>query len=81
MTVEQQVSRQMTSLGLTGDEKLTIDGLDGLKPGVRLGVRAESSTGDTKTFTVRCRIDTPNELRYFRHGGILPYVLSRLAIR
>ena len=67
------------SLGLTGREVVTIEGLDALKPGARLKVRAESEAGQAKTFEVRARIDTPNELRYFRHGGILPYVLKRLA--
>lgn len=68
------------SLNLKGDETITIDGLDGLKPGVLLQVHAKSPHGASQTFEVRCRIDTPNELRYFRHGGILPYVLSRLAV-
>ena len=67
------------SLELKGDETITIEGLENLKWGVHLKVRATSSTAAPKTFEVRCRIDTPNELRYFKHGGILPYVLSRLA--
>jgi aconitate hydratase len=67
------------SLGLTGDETVTIDGLDQLRPGVRLKVSTVSVAGTKQEFEVKCRIDTPNELRYFRHGGILPYVLSRLA--
>ncbi len=67
------------SLELTGEESITIEGLDSLKPGVPLQVTAQSPEGARKTFEVKCRIDTPNELRYFKHGGILPYVLSRLA--
>jgi aconitate hydratase len=65
------------SLGLTGFETITIDGLDDtLAPRALLTVRA-----DAKTFTVRCRIDTPEELNYYRHGGILPYVLRGLAAK
>ena len=68
------------SLGLTGDETVTIDGLEGLKPGAQLTVNAVGLDGVKKSFKVHCRIDTPNELRYYRHGGILPYVLSRLSV-
>lgn len=66
------------SLGLTGEETVSVEGLDGLKAGVQLTVVAVSPNGDKKSFKVRCRIDTPNELRYYQHGGILPYVLKRL---
>ncbi len=67
-----------TSLGLIGDESISIQGLDDLKPGARLRVRADVSGRPPTAFEVKVRIDTPNELRYFRHGGILPYVLKRL---
>lgn len=70
----------LNELKLVGDELITIDGLDDLKPKGVLKVRIEGgSSGDApKTFDVLCRIDTPNELRYFDAGGILPYVLKRL---
>jgi aconitate hydratase len=62
------------SLGLTGEEAFDIDGLEGAEEVPReLTVKA-----DDKTFTVRVRIDTPKEQRYFRHGGILPFVLRQL---
>ncbi len=67
------------SLGLTGKETFDIAGVaDGLAPGKRLTVKA---TGEqrTKEFLVTCRIDTPNELDYYRHGGILAFVLRQLA--
>jgi aconitate hydratase len=51
---------------------------DGLAPGKRLTVKATGEQG-TKEFIVTCRIDTPNELDYYRHGGILPFVLRQLA--
>lgn len=67
-----------TSLGLTGKEVVTIEGLEGLKAGITLTVSVVMESGEKKSFQVRCRIDTPNELRYYKHGGILPYVLKRL---
>jgi aconitate hydratase len=67
------------TLGLTGDEFYAIDGIAaGLTPGKRLTVRATSADGSSKTFTVVCRIDTPIEVDYYVHGGILPYVLRQL---
>jgi aconitate hydratase len=67
------------SLGLTGFERYTIDGMsDTMAPRATLTVRAEADRVATKTFQVRIRIDTPEELNYYRHGGILPYVLRNL---
>jgi len=68
------------SLGLTGREKYTIGGIaDGLAVGARLPVTAVSDDGKVTAFEVLCRIDTPVELDYYRHGGILQYVLRQLA--
>jgi aconitate hydratase len=62
------------SLGLTGRETFTINGLaDGETVPRELTVKA-----DDKEFTVTARIDTPKEQRYFRHGGILQFVLRQL---
>jgi aconitate hydratase len=67
------------SLGLTGFETFDIAGLDdSLKPRAVLTVTAKSADGATKTFKVLTRIDTPEELSYYTHGGILPYVLRQL---
>ena len=67
------------SLGLTGFETLTVEGMsDTMAPRATLTVRAEGAAG-TVTFQVRSRIDTPEELNYYRHGGILQYVLRQLA--
>ncbi|HUO52523.1 MAG TPA: aconitate hydratase AcnA [Gemmatimonadaceae bacterium] len=67
------------SLGLTGFETYDIAGLDdSLKPRAELTVTATAPDGSAKKFKVRCRIDTPEEGLYFRHGGILPYVLRNL---
>jgi aconitate hydratase len=66
------------SLGLTGFETYDILGLDQtLRPRAALTVRAKADVG-TKEFRVLCRIDTPEELRYYQNGGILPYVLRQL---
>jgi aconitate hydratase len=67
------------SLGLTGFETFDIDGLDaGLKPRAKLSVRAKGADGEEKKFAVVARIDTPEEMRYYTNGGILPYVLRQL---
>jgi aconitate hydratase len=67
------------SLALTGFETFDIVGLDeSLRPRASLGVRATGRDGAVKDFTVLARIDTPEEMRYYRHGGILPYVLRQL---
>ena len=63
------------SLGLTGEESIEIHGISaGLKPGMTLTVKAGS-----KSFDVLARVDTPQEIEYLLHGGILQYVLRGLA--
>jgi aconitate hydratase len=69
-----------TSLGLTGEETFTVTGLEGLADGAPLP-RTLSVTADDKHFDVVLRIDTPKEADYYRHGGILPYVLRQLKAR
>jgi aconitate hydratase len=67
------------SLGLTGEEKYTINGIADLQPRQDVEVKVSRDNGEEFSFTARCRIDTYNELEYFRAGGILQYVLRRLA--
>jgi len=68
------------SLGLTGFETITIEGMgDAMLPRAVLTVKAVAADGRATSFTARSRIDTPEELNYFRNGGILPYVLRNLA--
>ncbi|GGB18491.1 aconitate hydratase [Sphingomonas metalli] len=67
------------TLGLTGDETFTIDNVAGLRPRQEVGVTLKRANGSTETFATRCRIDTVNELDYFLNGGILQYVLRKLA--
>ncbi|RMD95580.1 MAG: aconitate hydratase AcnA [Calditrichaeota bacterium] len=67
------------SLGLTGFETYTIKGIsDNLHPGKELTVIARGEDGTEKTFQVIARVDTPEELAYYQHGGILQYVLRQL---
>jgi aconitate hydratase len=68
------------SLGLTGAETVTIHGLaDGLRPRQTLTCEITFPSGEVKKVPVICRIDTLDELDYFKNGGILPYMLRRLA--
>jgi aconitate hydratase len=67
------------SLGLTGAEKYTIEGVADLTPRQDVEVKVTRDSGEELSFTARCRIDTYNELEYFKSGGILHYVLRRLA--
>lgn len=77
-----QSGESAESLGLTGEEVFDILDLDAAsKPGGQLKVTATSADngGATRTFEVAVRIDTPQESEYYRHGGILHYVLRQLA--
>ncbi|MFE1600121.1 aconitate hydratase AcnA [Methylobacterium sp. ID0610] len=68
------------SLGLKGDETVTIRGLAGdLKPRQTLVAEITAADGSKRDVPLTCRIDTLDELEYFRNGGILPYVLRQLA--
>ena len=74
------------ALGLTGVERFSIGGLaqamaDGGAPPPSLTVHAQGDGARTVEFDARVRIDTPREAEYFRHGGILPYVLRGLLAR
>jgi aconitate hydratase len=66
------------SLGLTGLERYDIGGVAEAGPGRKLPVVATADDGKITKFEVLCRIDTPNEVDYYKHGGILVYVLRQL---
>jgi len=66
------------SLGLTGFEGFTIDGVAKLAPGLTVEVRARDNSGKETVFQTVARADTPEEVNYYRHGGILPYVLRQM---
>jgi aconitate hydratase len=78
-----RAGENVDSLGLTGEEVYRVEGvLDGLKSAFASGrevtVIAERSDGTSVRFAALVRIDTPEEIRYYEHGGILPYVLRQL---
>ena len=67
------------TLGLTGFESYAIEGISkGLQPRQKMTVSAIGADGTRKSFTVLSRIDTPNEVDYYRNDGILPFVLRSL---
>ncbi|MEZ5894195.1 MAG: aconitate hydratase AcnA [Parvularculaceae bacterium] len=67
------------SLGLTGDEEVTIPNVDKIEPRTTAKVSIKLANGQTKEIEVLVRIDTADELDYYRHGGILHYVIRNLA--
>jgi aconitate hydratase len=66
------------SIGLDGSEFYTISGIAGLEPGKKLEITARRKGGSEVPFKVIARIDTPAELEYYRHGGVLHYVLRNM---
>jgi aconitate hydratase len=71
------------TLGLTGEETYDVVGLPellagGMKSGRTIAVRVKAADGSTKEIKATVRIDTPQEILYYKHGGILPYVLRQL---
>jgi len=74
-----KAGENLRTLGLSGEEIYTIGGIaKDLMPKKEIQVKTADASGKTKTFTVVIRIDTPEEVEYYRHGGILPYVLRHL---
>ncbi len=70
-------STTVTSLALTGDEEVDVFGLEQMTPKCELEIHIRKN-GKVQKVKALLRIDTPNELKYFRSGGILPFVLDRL---
>jgi len=66
------------SLGLDGSETYTISGIAGMQPRKTLKVAAARANGTTVAFDVTARLDTEVDVDYFRHGGILPYVVRKI---
>ncbi len=67
------------SLGLKGDELVEIDGIEDIKPRQKMTAKVTFADGTVKNVPILCRIDTLDELDYFKNGGILQYVLRDLA--
>jgi len=66
------------TLGIEGDETFDIAVPDDIRPQQRLTIVMTRRDGSTREIPVLCRIDTPIEVDYYRHGGILPFVLREL---
>jgi aconitate hydratase len=67
------------NLGLDGTEAVDIIGIEaGIKPRMDVTCRITKADGFSREITLRCRIDTLDEVDYYRHGGILPYVLRSI---
>jgi aconitate hydratase len=82
LPLQYQPGETMESLGLDGTEVYSVTGLEVMNDGVTpstVTVTATKADGTTVSFNPRLRIDTPMELAYYRHGGILQYVLRQLA--
>jgi aconitate hydratase len=73
------IGHSASELKIHGDELVTIEGLENLGPKSRLTVKIAREDGSSQSVGAIARIDTPNELRYYDAGGILPYVLKRLS--
>jgi aconitate hydratase len=67
------------TLGLKGDETVTIEGLETIRPRQKMAAKVTFADGTVKEVPILCRIDTVDELEYFKNGGILQYVLRDLA--
>ena len=79
LPLEFEAGESVATLGLSGRERFDITGIaGGVTPKQQIAVLAVTENGGERAFTVRCRIDTPIEAEYYRHGGILTYVLRRL---
>ncbi|MGB6823712.1 MAG: hypothetical protein WBE21_16670, partial [Candidatus Acidiferrales bacterium] len=80
LPLEFQAGETAKSVGLTGDEIFDVEGLaEQFKPRKILRVRARDAAGKEKAFSAVARIDTPVEVTYFQHGGILQYVLRQMS--
>jgi aconitate hydratase len=78
LPLEFKAGENRETLGLTGQEIFEIEGVASLSPKKAITVRAESNDGSTETFTAIARVDTPEEVSYYHHGGILQYVLRQM---
>jgi aconitate hydratase len=67
------------SIGLKGDETVTIPGLASVRPRQKIVIQITYADGVTRPVPTVCRIDTEDKISYYRHGGILQYVLRNLA--
>jgi len=78
LPLEFRAGENRETLGLTGHEVFDIEGVASLAPKKSITVHAKAEEGKVKTFSVIARADTPEEVSYFHHGGILQYVLRQM---
>jgi aconitate hydratase len=78
LPLEFKAGENRETLGLTGQEVFDIEGVALLSPKKAISVEAKSGHGSTKKFSVIARVDTPEEVSYYHHGGILQYVLRQM---
>jgi aconitate hydratase A / 2-methylisocitrate dehydratase len=78
LPLEFQPGENRESLKLSGHEVYEIEGVAGLAPGKTINVSAKANDGAAKKFSVIARVDTPEEVSYYHHGGILQYVLRQM---
>ena len=78
LPLEFKAGENRESLGLMGHEIFEIEGVASLGPKKQITVHAKSGEGRAKTFSVIARVDTPEEVSYYHHGGILQYVLRQM---
>jgi aconitate hydratase len=78
LPLEFRTGETAQSLGLTGFEEFSIDGVAKLAPRMMLHVRGRDEHGKETAFQAMTRTDTPEEVNYYRNGGILPYVLRQM---
>ncbi len=78
LPLEFKAGENRETLGLTGHEVFEIDGVASLSPKKAITVHAKADGGPAKTFSVIARVDTPEEVSYYHHGGILQYVLRQM---
>jgi aconitate hydratase len=78
LPLEFKAGENRETLGLTGQEVFEIEGVASLSPKKTITVRTKSGGVLTKTFTAIARVDTPEEVSYYHHGGILQYVLRQM---
>lgn len=78
LPLEFSVGVTRKTLGLSGDETISVSGLPNLQPGQQVPVHLTYADGRQETVNMHCRIDTGNELIYFQHGGILHYMIRKM---
>ncbi|HKW63587.1 MAG TPA: hypothetical protein VJN89_13645, partial [Candidatus Acidoferrum sp.] len=78
LPLEFKAGENRESLGLSGHEVFETEGIASLAPKRAITVRAKSPDGNVKTFSATARVDTPEEVAYYKHGGILQYVLRQM---